>query len=156
MRLWSEAFRDGEEIPLRYTKDGNNISPPFGWNGPPSETAEVALIFEGTTPATHEPWVHWLVYKIPADASSLPEGFKHKRQPEAPLHILQGANSLGNVGYDGPQGTIGRVFRYRIRLLALDTAMEAESGLARREFAAAIDGHVLAEAELHTHYERRA
>jgi phosphatidylethanolamine-binding protein (PEBP) family uncharacterized protein len=61
---------------------------------------------------------------------------------------------LGNIGYDGPQGTIGRKFRYRIRLLALDSASEAGPGLDRRAFEKVIEGYVLDEAVLHARYER--
>jgi Raf kinase inhibitor-like YbhB/YbcL family protein len=156
MRLWSDAFPEGGEIPLEYTKDGYNTSPPFRWADLPAGTREVALIFEGVTPATHKPWVHWLVYKIPPRVDGLPQGFKHMREPEGPLHVLQGSNSLGNVGYDGPQGTIGRKFRYRIRLLALDDPIDAQPGLDKKRFEEAVEGHVIEEAELHAVYERRS
>jgi Raf kinase inhibitor-like YbhB/YbcL family protein len=154
MRLWSEAFRDGEQIPLEYTKDGWNKSPPFRWGDLPSSTRELALIFEGVTPANHDPWVHWLAYKIPADAGGLPSGYKHEQRPQEPAPLFQGSNSLGNVGYDGPQGTLGRKFRYRIRLVALDALIEAQPGLDRAAFEKAVDGHMLGEATLHAYYER--
>ena len=154
MRLWSEAFGDGGQIPLEYTKDGWNQSPPLQWTEPPTGTREYALIFEGVTPATQKPWVHWLVYKIPVEARALPSGYKHKHGPEEPVPVLQGTNSLGNIGYDGPQGTVGRKFRYRIRLFALDAPLEAAAGLDGDEFAKAMDHHVLDQAELHTSYER--
>lgn len=114
MRPWSSAFEEGEPIPVGYTEDGWNICRLVG-----PIYRELVLIFEGITPATHELWVHWVAYKILADANGLPKGYQHRRGPEEPVPILQGRNSLGNVGYDGPQGTIGRSFRYRIRLLAL-------------------------------------
>ncbi|TIP88566.1 MAG: YbhB/YbcL family Raf kinase inhibitor-like protein [Mesorhizobium sp.] len=154
MRLWSDAFGENEAVPVKFTKDGYNTSPPFGWDGLPDGTRELALLFEGVTPATHEPWVHWLVYKIPADAEDLPSGFKHAREPEEPMHVLQGSNGLGNIGYDGPSGTVGRTYRYRIRLFALDRAMDLEPGLDWKTFERAIKGHVLDQAELHARYER--
>jgi Raf kinase inhibitor-like YbhB/YbcL family protein len=156
MRLWSDAFGEEKPIPVEHTKDGENISPPFSWADLPRGTRELVLIFEGITPATHEPWVHWLAYKIPADVDGLPKGYQHRREPEEPVPILQGSNSLGNVGYDGPQGTIGRSFRYRIRLLALDAPMPAEPGLNQRALEKVINGHVLDQAELYTRYERRS
>jgi Raf kinase inhibitor-like YbhB/YbcL family protein len=154
MRLWSTAFAEEEPIPIEYTKDGQNISPPFDWTDLPRGARELALIFEGITPATHEPWVHWLAYKISGDADGLPEGYQHRHGPEEPVPILQGRNSLGNVGYDGPQGTVGRTFRYRIRLLALDEPVQAEAGLHRRALERVISGHVINQAELYARYER--
>ena len=154
MHLWSDAFEEGEAIPVEYAKDGDNSSPPFRWADLPARTRELALVFEGITPATREPWVHWLVYKIPANTDGLPSGFKHKREPDEPTPVLQGTNSLGNVGYDGPQGVVGRRLRYRIRLLALDLPTELRPGADKNEFENAIKGHVLDEAELRAYYER--
>jgi Phosphatidylethanolamine-binding protein len=108
VRLCSEAFGDGEEIPVEFTRDGRNVSPPLSWADLPAGTREVAVIFEGVTPATHEPWVHWLAYKIPAEWDGLPAGFKHQHEPEEPRHLYHGKNSMDGDGYQGPQGTLGR------------------------------------------------
>ncbi|TIN12098.1 hypothetical protein ACN2CC_03955 [Mesorhizobium muleiense] len=67
---------------------------------------------------------------------------------------LQGSNGLGNIGYDGRSGTVGRTYRYRIRLFALDRTMDLEPGLDWKTFERAIKGHVLDQAELHARYER--
>ncbi|MGK9169575.1 YbhB/YbcL family Raf kinase inhibitor-like protein [Inquilinus limosus] len=156
MRLWSEAFEDGQEIPVEFTRDGHNVSPPLRWSDLPDGTRELAILFEGVTPATREPWLHWLAYKIPAELDGLPAGFKHQHEPEEPLHLFHGRNSLDGDGYQGPQGTLGRTFRYRFRLLALDRPVEAPPGLDRKRFEKAIAGHVLDEAELHATYTRQA
>jgi hypothetical protein len=100
MKLTSEALRKGE-IPVRYTKDGQNVSPPLGWSDLPPGTKELAPLFENITPETKEPFVQWLVCKIRQDAGGLPEGFKHKREPKEPADMRRGRNSLGNIGYDG-------------------------------------------------------
>lgn len=155
MRLWSEAFRDREEIPVEFTRDGRNVSPPVRWSDLPAGTRELALIFEGVTPATQEPWVHWLAYKIPADWDGLPDGFKHQHEPEEPLHLYHGKNSMDGDGYQGPQGTVGRTFRYRIRLLALDAPVAGPPGLDRKQFEQEVAGHVVGEAELHATYTRQ-
>lgn len=155
MRLWSEAFEDGQEIPVEYTKDGRNVSPPLRWTELPSGTRELAVVFEGLTPATHAPWVHWIAYKIPPDTDGLPAGFKHQHEPEEPLHLFHGKNSLGGDGYQGPQGTVGRTFRYRFRLLALDAPVEAAAGLDQKQLEKLVDGHVLDQAELHASYTRQ-
>ena len=58
MRLSSDALQDGR-IPARYSKDGQNISPPLAWSDLPAGTEELALIFENITPRTKEPFVQW-------------------------------------------------------------------------------------------------
>ena len=153
MRLTSESMPDGE-IPVRYSKDGENVSAPLAWADLPAGTRELALLFENITPATKEPFVQWLVYKIPPDQRGLPEGYKHKRDPREPVDVLQGRNALGNVGYDGPLGTLNRTIRYRFRLFALDRPLELSPGLDKEAFLAAASGHVLEQADLIVTYER--
>lgn len=156
MRVWSDDFGDGEAIPVRHARDGENSAPSFRWAELPEGTRELALLFENLTSASQEPWVHWLIYGIPADAGELPAGIKHRRDPETPGEAVQGTNSLGNVGYDGPQGTVNRVFRYRVRLLALDARLSLSPGLDKQRFSEAATGHILEEACLHAHYQRPA
>jgi Raf kinase inhibitor-like YbhB/YbcL family protein len=153
MKLTSEALRNGE-IPVRYSNDGENVSPPLSWSDPPAGTKELALLFENITPQTKEPFVQWLVYKIPPDARGLPEGYKHKADPKEPVDVLQGQNSLDNVGYDGPLGTLNRTIRYRFRLFALDQPLDLSPGLDREAFLAAASGHILEQRDLIVTYER--
>ena len=154
MELTSEALRNGE-IPVRYSKDGENISPPLSWSDLPAGTKELALLFENITPQTKEPFVQWLVYKIPPDARGLPEGYKHKADPKEPVDVLQGENSLENVGYDGPLGTLNRTIRYRFRLLALDAPLDVPPGIDKKRFLKASAGHVLDQADLVVTYDRQ-
>ena len=153
MKLTSDALQDGQ-IAVRYSKDGQNVSPPLAWSELPAETKELALLFENITPQTKEPFVQWLVYKIPPDEGELPEGYKHKRDPKEPVDVLQGQNSLGNVGYDGPLGTLNRPIRYRFRLLALDQPLDLPPGLDKAAFLKAASDHVLEHADLTVTYER--
>lgn len=154
MRITSNAFEDGGAIPLKYTTDGDNVSPPIGWAELPAGTRELALLFENITPQTQEPFVQWLLYRIPADRDHLPEGLQHKRDPEEPSEALHGVNGLGNVGYDGPLGSVGRTYRYRFRLLALDHPLEIAHGLDKASVLKAASGHVLDQADLIVSYER--
>lgn len=42
-KLRSPAFGPGGEIPLKYTGDGADVSPPVRWTDPPEETKSFAL-----------------------------------------------------------------------------------------------------------------
>lgn len=154
MRLSSDAFEDEGAFPVKYAKDGENISPPLGWTELPEGTRELALVFENVTPETREPFVQWLLYKIPAETSGLREGFKHKADPEDPDEVLQGRNSLGNVGYDGPLGVAGRAQRYRFRLFALDRPLDIPEGLERDGLFQAMSDYVIGESTMGVQYER--
>src|SRR5688500_20317129 len=69
----SPAFKHGQPLPVDYTADGKNISPPLAWSNLPPGTKEVVVIHEDPTAPTPQPFVHWVVYKIPATAKGLPE-----------------------------------------------------------------------------------
>lgn len=155
MELTSAVLREDEPIPLRYTKDGDNLSPPLRWSDLPDGARELVLLCENITPETQEPFVQWLVYGIGADARELPEGFKHKAAPDAPLALRQGRNDIGNVGYDGPLGSVGKTVRYRFRLLAVDRELGLEPGEDKQGVSAALAGHVLGEAALTVVHERQ-
>lgn len=150
MEIRSDAFERGGAIPVTYSKDGDEISPPVQWSGVPKRTRELALTFENTS----EPFVQWVVHKIPADLEELPAGFRHQAEPEEPVRVLQGTNSQGNVGYDGPLGAKGRKYRYALHLYALDESLDLPPRLDKPRLLRAIKGHIIDEATLHAVYER--
>lgn len=154
MKLSSVALGAEGQILQKYTKDGENISPPVRWEEVPRGARELVLIFEQTTPKTQPPQSHWLVYRIPPDLRELPGDLGHKAEPDRPVGLRHGRNGWGNNGYDGPLGSVGRVERYRLRLLALDEASDLPPGATAEQLHEAIDGHVMDEATMETAYAR--
>src|SRR5262245_24799857 len=73
LTVTSAAFKNGDPIPIDYTADGRNISPPLRWTGAPTATREFALILDDPDATTPLPFVHWVIYKIPGTATGLPE-----------------------------------------------------------------------------------
>src|SRR5574342_131997 len=74
IELKSAAFAKGAVIPKKYTGEGEDVSPPLAWSGVPAGTKELALICDDPDAPTPEPWVHWVIYKLPPDLAGLPEG----------------------------------------------------------------------------------
>jgi Raf kinase inhibitor-like YbhB/YbcL family protein len=155
MTLRSDAFADGKAIPRRYSGDGEDLSPPLTWSGLPEGTRELALVVDDPDAPRAEPWVHWVLYKIPADAQSLTEGVPQTAAPGAHPGVVQGKNSWGTVGYRGPAPPKGHgTHHYHFRLYALDAPLTGARGLDKGGLLEAVRGHVLAEAELVGTYER--
>ena len=69
----SSAFGNGEIIPIKYTGDGLDISPPLQWSEPPQNTQSFALISDDPD-CSGSPFDHWVLYNIPAETRELPEG----------------------------------------------------------------------------------
>ena len=151
MVLTSAAFGQGEPIPEEFTGDGLNLSPPLGWENVPEETREFALVCtDSDTPTA--PWVHWVIYKIPATVTGLPAGVPQDLTLGAPLHAVQGRNSwtTGRVfGYRGPDPPRGHgTHHYHFTLYALDSKLEIEPGADIDALLEEMHGKILASAEL--------
>ena len=157
-QLTSPAFQQGHPIPKKYTGEGVDVSPPLFWSGVPEGTKELALICDDPDAPTNEPWVHWVIYGIPADVKELSEGVPRRPRLKTPHGVLQGKNSWPAseaTGYRGPKPPPGHgVHHYYFKLYALDTQVAMEPGLDKRTVMDKISDHVLAECVLMGTYER--
>lgn len=155
----SAGFKSGAAIPKKYTEDGDDVSPPLHWQNVPDGAKELALICDDPDAPTSEPWVHWLLYKIPPDVSKLPEGVATDAQLKSPAGARQGLNSWksgSTVGYRGPAPPKGHgPHHYHFRVYALDAPLSLEAKADKKHLLAAMKGHVLAEGELVGIYERK-
>lgn len=155
MNIESDAFTNGSPIPVRYTDDGDDVSPGLSFGGFPEGTRELALIVDDPDAPRAEPWVHWVIYRIPTSATGLPEGVWPSGDAAAPVGAVQGPNDFGEAEYGGPAPPRGHgVHHYHFRLYALDADLDLPAGLGTSQLLAAIEGHVLATAEIVGTYER--
>jgi len=146
LALSSTAFAPGARIPPRHTCEGADISPPLAWTDPPEGTRSFALVVDDPD-APGGSFTHWLAWDLPPSSRGLPEG---RRAPS------EGRNDFATPGWRGPCPPRGHGrHRYAFRLYALDAGFILKLGADRRHFEQAVQGHVLAEAELVGTYERR-
>ena len=144
----SSAFEPGGAIPQKYTGEGQNISPPLQWSGLPEGTRELALICDDPDAPRPTPFVHWVVYKIPANLRGFPEG--------STQGAVEGINDASRTGYSGPMPPVGGgIHHYHFRVYALDAELGAAGGLTKDQLLEVMEGHILAEGELIGTYERR-
>lgn len=151
-QLTSPAFSPGGEIPVRHTCDGPDLSPPLRWADPPAGTKGFALIADDPD-APAGTWIHWVLYGLPATVRELPEGVPAR--DSVPGLGSQGVNDFRKVGYGGPCPPRGPAHRYFFRLYALDTELALPGRRSKAEVLKAMEGHVLAQAELMGRYKRR-
>jgi hypothetical protein len=142
MKITSSAFGHEGIIPTTYTCDGEDISPPLRIKNIPEGTKSLALIMDDPDApgGTFTHWVAWNIEpqeEIPADTRPGPEG----------------KNDFGNTGYGGPCPPSG-THRYYFKLCALDTTLDVAKGAPRKEVEDALEGHIIAVAELMGTYTR--
>jgi Raf kinase inhibitor-like YbhB/YbcL family protein len=155
IQLTSSAFKNGDSIPTRFTCDGADQSPPLAWTGAPANTAAFALIVEDPD-APGGTFIHWVIYDIPASATSLPEGVT-KGDVVAQLgNARQGRTGFGgSPGYGGPCPPAGPAHHYHFRLFALDRKLGLQSGASRDDVMKAMSGRELGRGELVGTYARK-
>jgi hypothetical protein len=150
IQITSPAFKEGAMIPAKYTADGLDISPPLQWQGVPKGAAGIALINDDPD-APMGTWVHWVLYNLPPDTNSLPEGVPCDDTLEN--GAMQGRTDFGSTGYGGPAPPSG-THRYYFKLYALDTMLQLPPGATKAQLEKAMKNHILAQATLMGKYKR--
>ena len=150
--LTSTAFAQGEPIPVKYSCDGEDISPLLTWGDPPDGTQSFVLIMDDPD-APVGTWDHWILFNIPADMRGLEENLPITGKNQDPESIFVGNNSWNRADYGGPCPP-GGTHRYFFKLYALDTTISLLPGVNKQELLSAMEGHILAETELMGTYSR--
>ena len=151
--LTSPAFTDGQRLPAKYTADGANVSPPLAWAWHPSahDTSEWALVCDD--PDAPGGFVHWLVYGLAPEITSLPEGLPRDKSLTSPV-CLQGVNDFGKIGYSGPAPPPGNLHHYRFTLYALSAPTGLPPGADEGRVIRAIEKNEITRATLEGLYGR--
>jgi Raf kinase inhibitor-like YbhB/YbcL family protein len=150
-QLATTAFSAGGAIPKKFTCDGPDVSPKLTWKEPPAGTQSFAVIMDDPD-APRDTWVHWVAYDLPGNTRELAEGVA--KQEHLSNGSQQGRNDFGKIGYGGPCPPPGKPHRYFFKLYALDAKLNLKVGATKADVERAMQGHILAQAELMGRYAR--
>ena len=153
LKLESSTFAADARIPKRHTCEGQDVPPALAWTGVPKNAKSLALIVDDPdAPDPKAPkmtWVHWVLYNLPTTSTGLAAGVT-----SLPAGTRVGLNDSHEPNYGGPCPPIGR-HRYFHKLYALDVVLPDLGQPTKKELVGAMDGHVLAQAELMGTYEKK-
>lgn len=153
MKLESSSFTANSLMPAKLTCEGEDASPHLHWSGIPNGAKSLVLtIVDPDAPDPKAPrmtWVHWILYNLPPATGELPEGLQM-----APKGSENGRNDWGTEGYRGPCPPVGN-HRYIHQLYALDTLLPNLASPKLKDLEQAMQGHILAKAELTGLYEKQ-
>jgi len=155
LTITSTAFVNNGPIPMQYTCEGADVSPPLQWSGVPAGARSLALIMDDPdAPDPRSPkmtWVHWVVYNIPVHVEGLPEDLSRHGLPAG---TRLGPNDFKRTQYGGPCPPVGR-HRYFHKLYALDTMLPDLGRATKADLLGAMKRHILAEGQLVGTYEKK-
>jgi Raf kinase inhibitor-like YbhB/YbcL family protein len=141
MKITSSAFKEGGIIPSLYTCEGKNIPPPLTFAEIPPQAKSLVLIMDDPDVPTYlRPdgmYDHWIVFNIPPNSQT----------------GTMGKNTAGQNKYTGPCPP-DREHRYFFKLYALDKMLSLSAGATKKEVEKAMEGHILAQAQLMARYEK--
>lgn len=149
MKITSPDFENNGRIPSKFTCDGENINPCLEIHNAPSEAKSLILIMDDPDVPEYvrkdKMYVHWVVYDMPPDTEIIPED----SVPQGKI----GRGTSGEANYTGPCPP-DREHRYFFKLYALDHFTGLAPGATKEKVEKAMEGHILAKAELIGKYER--
>ncbi len=150
----STSFRPAHRIPDTFSAYGDGRSPELHWAGVPPNTESLVLLVEDPDAPQATPWVHWVLYNLPATVDRVPEAVATKSRLDELGGAMQGRSSAGEIGYYGPRPPKGHgTHHYHFELFALDSRLDLQPGADRDGVVRAMRGHVLACGELVGTYE---
>ncbi len=146
MKIESDAFQNGEEIPRKYGYKKENVNPPLLIKDVPANAKSLVLIMDDPDAmgAVGKIWVHWLVWNIDPNTKEILEN-------SIPPKTIQGKTDFGEITYGGPAPP-DKEHTYIFKLYALDGELNSEKGSTKSQIEEAMEGHVIAEARLEGKY----
>ena len=167
MVVSSATIKSMDVIPAEHTADGKDVSPALTWTGVPAATREFALIMDDPDAPMPQPFVHWVIYKIPPTAKGLPAAI-----PAGPVSVSGVAGAIQGLtgfdafrranappsapGYRGPAPPPGKPHHYTFTVYALDAPLDVKEGLTKAALLKAMEGHIIGQGQLVGLYERKA
>lgn len=145
MKLKSPAFLENQQIPFRYSCDGDDVNPPLELTDVPQNTRSLVLIMDDPD-APGKTFTHWFMWNIPPDTKEILES-------DWPEGAEQGINDAGELGYHGPCPPSG-IHHYHFKLYALNVKLNLDLSISKEELEREIDSSIIQKAELIGIYSR--
>ena len=141
-------------LPNDYTCDGEDRSPEIAVGGVNTGVSKCLAIIVNDPDATGGGgFVHWIAWNVEL-VKLIPEKIPKTPTVTFPLKAVQGKNSFGKIGYNGPCPPHGQTHRYFFKLYGLDTELLLPAGATKDELTAAMQGHVVQYGETYVTYGR--
>ena len=152
LKVTSTAFKDGDMMPAKFTKDGKDISPPLAIENISPEGESIAVIMDDPDAPVGN-FTHWMIWNIPVEKNNIPEGIQQSKVVDTLNEAVQGYNDFGELGYRGPAPPSG-VHNYHFKIYILDKKIDIPFDSSKQKLVNTIKDNLLQKAEIIAKYER--
>lgn len=146
MKITSPSFGEGEEIPQKFTCQGEGVNPELKFSEIPENTKSLALIMDDPD-ARIGVFTHWVVFNISPETTGIEENSNVEG-------FIEGLNSAGEINYVPSCPTIGS-HHYTFKLFALNNVLSLSANVSRQDLEKEINAHLIEKAELTGTYEKK-
>ena len=155
LKVESPTVKANAPIPQKHSEYYDGVSPALSWTAVEGAKS-YAVVMEDPDAKPITPFVHWVVWNIPGNVMSLPEGLQEQIRLTDPEGLMQGATSRGNTGYLGPRPPVGDPPHHdHVQIFALDPPLDIPPGADRDQLLTAAKGHVIGKGELVGTYQQK-
>jgi Raf kinase inhibitor-like YbhB/YbcL family protein len=137
LTVTSPIFESGAPVPVDFTCDGADHSPPLILSAPPASARSLAVVVDDPD-AAGGTFTHWIIYNLRPDTLTIAEA-----ADLGPSGAISGTNDFKRLGYSGPCPPRFELHHYRFRVVALDALLRPEPPATREALDAAMNGHVV-------------
>ena len=136
-----------------YTCDGLDISPEIDIGGLNSKITKSLTVFVNDPDAPSGGFVHWIAWNM-EPVRTIPEKIPRIPVVTFPLKAVQGKNSFGKIGYNGPCPPHGQTHRFFFKVYGLNTDLSLAAGATKDQLVKVMEGHIVQFGETYVTYGR--
>ena len=141
-------------LPKDYSCDGQDRSPEIEVGGVNTEISKsLAIIVNDPDAPDSGGFIHWIAWNVEL-VRMIPENIPKTPFVTFPFKAVQGMNSFGKIGYNGPCPPRGQTHRYFFKVYGLDTNLDLAAGATKDQLVRAMEGHVVQYGETYVTYRR--
>ena len=143
-----------KNLPSDYTCDGKDISPQISISDVnPALSKSLAIIVNDPDAPGGSGFVHWIAWNMEI-VRMIPDTIPKIPEVTFPLRAVQGKNSFGRIGYNGPCPPRGQTHRYFFKIYGLDSDISLPAGATKDQLVRTMEGHVVQYGETYVTYGR--
>ncbi|GCF14062.1 hypothetical protein Harman_19970 [Haloarcula mannanilytica] len=151
----SPAFESGDELPARFTCDGDGVSPPFVIESVPEPTAALAVTAEYDGGVFSQP-VFWTLWNVPPETDRIPAGLPREPTLDTLGGARQGKQAGSEPGYEPPCPPAGQPYEHRFQVFALGEELSLNGGTGQESASEAIANALIASTRVTVDYTHPA